>query len=369
MHYLRAAFALLTAMTFSPPALAETHRAIAVITGNVVTEAPPDRLGGPYAKQITRYVNTRILGEVEYDPVNCKFIESGKWTIPTKIDPQVNGKDPGTVDNSQTFDGHISGGPCDGLAVTYAVIAFKWTLRKNSSVTPNPQPDVGPTARFVSHWKTVKSNDYDDVWTFDITVPVVRPSGETTHFDGFTKLGFGTVGQWTQTLTVKGSDAPFDFSGEKIKERFVGGIPTTCPVPDVPAAHTTNSGSPFGEVREGNQWGPDGVGFGDDSDSECGVAYAHCKAPSGCGLFKKQIMMISSPADNGKLVDYLKEPNTLIASTAGRVISTAPGTRLALGWTSSSRGPNGTLHVSFLHGISPAFACPQNVRPQLDTCK
>jgi hypothetical protein len=99
----------------------------------------------------------------------------------------------------------------------YAPLYFDWTLHKNLTAILG----YGPTATFNSEWDT---NDgvYMVPYSFQITLPVVRPIGETISWQGFTGfIGNGLVGQWLQTLKPPTNDPSFDFTGETVQESFL----------------------------------------------------------------------------------------------------------------------------------------------------
>jgi hypothetical protein len=367
-----AAFAstLLVSVAFCQTALGQTRPAIHVITvwseglapgaGSApgVGLAPLD--GAPpctaaFCKSIPRYENKGIVAITEYDTIPpCKYIDHGQWDPGTNLEPTSAGKPAGTVDVSEpAFIGPVPPG-CTGGTYYYAPIYFKWTLRKNLTAVSG----YGPTAKFISDWFT---KDLFNTYTFQVTVPVVRPMGETTEWLGFGRFGLVPVGQWQQTLVPKPADAPFDFSGEEVKERFVGGT-NSCRTPKFnvgtqAASRSTGSSWP---VRALNKWGPDGVGFGGESDAICAMHYARCVQPTGCFGTKLQQMAIKSPADRN-YTDYGKT-NILLWGLTGGVIPGGQG----LGLVESARagqGPKSELYVT------QDLYCAPYLKKQFPKCK
>jgi hypothetical protein len=261
------------------PAQSETRTSVAVVPvastlADPLAGAPP--CTATFCKSIVRYQNKGLIAVTEYNTAYpCKYIDHGTWTPGTGIQPTDKGTPAGTVDVSQpAFKGPTPPGCADsGGPYYYKPIYFKWTLRKNLTAVSH----YGPTAAFSSNWKT-KDGQYDIPYSFQITVPVVRPKGEKTQWAGWNNkflLGVsGTVGEWIQTLEPPDDDKSFDFSGETVRERFIGGS-GSCPIPPVPRAGQTSKGSSW-PVESGNKWGPDGVGFGDEADSLCAIVYAQC---------------------------------------------------------------------------------------------
>lgn len=301
MRHLLAIIGVLAATVFSQSAFAETSRAIAIIT---------DEGGGnahalPFAsltKSIKRYENTHIIGIAEYDPVNCKFLDSGEWTDPT---PTLVPKDSGKIQRTTVVKNKV-GDPCNGLSLTYASINFDWTLRKNSSRKRN---HGRPTTRFGANWST-KDGQYDVPYIFDIDVPVVRPKGDTSTFANWLSGPLsGTWGRWIVTFQPPDKDPSFDFTGEEVREEFISaneqcatkapgvlgtgavtppGTPASWKVGELKGAGVT---MPAGK----NQWGWDFVGW-----NGCAIhAYRCAKATvPECGNDVLQGIHIKSPADD-----------------------------------------------------------------------
>ena len=216
----------------------------------------------------------------------------------------------------------------------------------------------GPAAMFISDWST---KDFFNTYTFQLTVPVVRPMGENTEWLGFAGLGFVPVGQWQQTLVPKPEDAPFDFSGEEVKERFVDGT-NGCRTPQFKAgtqAASTSTGSSW-PVRALNKWGPDGVGFGGEPDAICAMHYARCVEPTGCINTRFQQMSIKSPADQG-YTDY-GNTNFLAWGLTGRIILGGQGFGSVLS-ARAGQGPKSQLFVT------QDFFCSADLKKQFPKCK
>jgi hypothetical protein len=368
------ATALLVSVAFCQTALGQTRPAIHVITvwseGLVRGEgsapgvglAPLD--GAPpctaaFCKSIPRYKNQGIVAITEYDTTPpCKYIDHGQWDPGTNIQPISAGKPAGTVDVSQPpFIGPIPPG-CTGGPYYYAPIYFNWILRKNLTAVSG----YGPTATFISDWYT---KDLFNTYTFQVTVPVVRPMGETTEWLGFAfdffGPGFVPVGQWQQTLVPKPADAPFDFSGEEVKEHFVDKI-IGCPAPKFNVGTqgaSTSTGSSW-PVRALNKWGPDGVGFGEEPDALCAMHYARCVQPTGCFNTYFQQMAIKSPADQD-YTDY-GNVNILLVGLTGGIISTGQG----LGFVSSARAGQGPKSEYY---VTQGYNCAPYLKRQFPKCK
>jgi hypothetical protein len=190
--------------------------------------------------------------------------------------------------------------------------------------------------------------------------------GETTEWLGFAGLGaFGLgivpVGQWQQTLVPKPGDAPFDFSGEVVKERFVDGN-YGCKFPkfNVGTQGGSSSTGSSWPVRPLNKWGPDGVGFGIEPDAICATHYARCVQSTGCMNVKLQQMTIKSPADK----DYTDYGNTnvLIWGLTGGIIPTGQGVGSVLS-ARAGQGPKSELFVT------QSSSCAAYLRKQFPKCK
>jgi hypothetical protein len=343
MHYVRATFILLAIITSPHIAFGQRTTAIAVITvpmsaatlpPAVATNPPPCPGPSYFCKSISRYTNSGLFGITEYltNYPTCTPVSPGGWGPGFPANPQFsvqptdnNNNPAGTPDISEPpFTGPNPPG-CDGSGAPggyqYAPIYFKWTMEKNLTSPAFVGKGNDPTATFNATWYSPKGCqpgpcDYIEPWQFQITVPVVRPMGETVTGQGWSSFS-GTVGQFGQTLqccagSANNGDSNFDFSGEWVTERFSNKVfncdspPTQNPAnPSSPAdaaateAKTTSMGSSW-DVMAGNQWGPDGVGFADGANQNfCSIYWAICKAPTGCVNSISQQMYITSPADQG----------------------------------------------------------------------
>jgi hypothetical protein len=342
MRYLGAAAAFVAAMTFSLTALGETRPAIAVITAPSGPAAPAlatDATTASYSTTIARYTPppTLILGIAEITLPNCTDLNPGMWTNPNpSLKPVFKGMPAGTVGYQRTFMGNAQSGPCAGKGpFTFRAIDFSWMAHYNQTglgagVAPPPcatTNPVCPTAVFMGEW-TTPDGMFDIVYSFQVSVDVVRPIGEDTKFAGWSGFfGSGLVGQWEATLKPPTSDMMFDFTGETTQERFAH-VNQNC-------IKVTNN-LPLGQtVSHGKEWtvidGPpgkyvDGVSTaGDDAQSGCAALCHLITDPAGCFLtVGQQQMYIRSPADfvNNPPMDFVKYPavNTLKATTKGTII-------------------------------------------------
>jgi hypothetical protein len=350
MRYSCASVALMAAMAFSPIALGKTGTANttfhvikkpgrdnAAASPPLVNTAPP--CTATVCDQIKRYTDTEIIEATEYyyyPDGTCQFLDPGMWSSPNNIQPVDNGTPAGTVTFSVQQDtpppNPYTGATCiGGGPYQYAVLHFTWNLHKNKTAVLG----YGPTATFSSNW----TGDFGSFFaeTFQITVPVVRPIGETISFMGFTGIiGNGLVGQWLQTLKPPTTDPSFDFTGETVQESFMSsrGNCLSPPAAQVPLAGTTRPPSTF-PVKNGppGQW-VDGVGFGDEADAACAVLYNYCYMPAGCFFSKLQETAIKSDADSG-FTKY-GGVNHLSATSYGRII-TLVGNQQGVGLVSSGR--------------------------------
>jgi hypothetical protein len=335
MLYLRAAVALAAAMTFSLTALGETRTTIAVFTAPSGPRAPALVLGATsdsFSTTIPRYTPppTLILGIAEITIPDCTDKDPGMWTNPNpSLKPVFKGIPAGTVGFQRTFMAKAQNGPCAGKGpFTFRAIDFSWMAHYNQTglgpgVAPPPcktTNPVCPTAVFQGEW-TTKDKMFDIVFSFQVSVDVVRPIGETTKFQGWSGLfGSGLVGMWEATLKPPTSDKNFDFTGETTRERFSNKR-------DSCAVKTTNN-IPLGNIKShGKEFpvieGPpgkyvDGVSTGgDDPQSACSVLCNFVTHPAGCLLTVQQQMSIKSPAD----MDFVEYPavNILEATSLGSI--------------------------------------------------
>lgn len=377
MFYLRAAVALIAAMTFSLSAFGQTGMAIVEIPESAVPLAGMPVCTATFCKSIPkRYENTRILGITEYNynlpPPGppCKYKDHGTWQPGTNIKPTdgLFNTPAGTVDVSETdFVGPIPsehGCTADGGPYLYALIKFKWDLHKNLTAVPG----FGPTATFNSEWDTLDKT-YMLKYSFQVTVPVVRPKGETTKWKGWSGwFGNGITGQWEATLKCcdagNNGDPNFDFTGETTRERFEH-VNQNC-IKAIKGIKKSN------EVSYGKQFpvigGPpgkyiDGVSaFGDDADSAC-AALCHFRSdPAGCFLtVGEQHMSIRSPADAKNGFAEYPAVNTLKATSNGTIGQDFHGRTQGHSTVTSNRYTNPTepppTPMSNVTDISLATSC------------
>ena len=160
---------------------------------------------------------------------------------------------------------------------TFAAIFYTWTAHNNKSKTDD----------FAATWT---SPSFNVPFSYDVTVPVVRPAGETTTFVSWDAKG---LGQWRQKLTPPAADPNFDFSGETVEEAVGGpGGPDTCWFTGSAYSKFTAITGGTWPVRPGNLWGFDHVGW-----FTTAVKYYRNKGRAPCGTTFPQKMTIKSPAD------------------------------------------------------------------------
>ena len=344
MRHLCAALILAAGLTSAFETSAEPSRTLAVTTFPAAGNASA-LLGQPYVREIPRYKKSGILGMTEYDSVNCTFTDSGYWDNFTPVNPENSG-----IIWEQPFEGTIVGGPCDGLAVTYAAIYFTWEARNNKTAISGE----GPLATFDARWKT---NDglFDVPWEFKIYVPIVRPIGETsTLVDWFGGPRSGVVGRWTGTLKPPENDKDFDFGGERVKEEFIhstdscaarapGILGKEGQAGAVPSAKEGGwiVGQIEGKKAGKNVYGFDKVGW----QVACPVFAYRCAgvAFAGCETRLAQGVRIKSPAD--KDFSEVLYRNVLGEGISGGVLNDTP--KIALGEVMSRRGDGGIEHLPF----------------------
>jgi len=282
------------------------------------------------ATSINRYKKTEIYAYTEYHTApTCTNLDPGKWTVVTK--PKYGQITTGTV------TGTLANGDCPGKTFTFAAIYYEWTEHSNKSNTDS----------FTASWKSV---DLGFTQTYDVTVPIVRPTGETTAFTGWAE----TRGLWEQTLKPPGNDPDFDFSNETVKETNVG-AKDTCYDGQFPFGQATLTEHQW-TVHDKVKWGPDGVGWGANSGSggSCAIEYYRCVKKTPCGSILQQQMQISSPADKGAFVDF-GPVNTLTANIEG---ITLPFNKSGLGNVTSQRGAGAKQSLFWLTG---PLNCPRIV--------
>ncbi|HEY8032544.1 MAG TPA: hypothetical protein VIF02_09285 [Methylocella sp.] len=366
MHCLRAAVALIAAVVFPLNVAGQTSRGIAIYTeraGGLVPATPFQPLT-TLTKTIKRYGDPNkgdlkiIVGAVEYNRVDCSFIESGTWTDPNPVqakDKNGNLVTLGTVDATQTFKANISGTgtKCDGVGpYDFRAIKFIWTLHRNLTGIPNQ----GPTAVFNSTWST-KDHCCDTPFTFNISVPVVRPIGETNTFKDF-RTDIGVYGRWMVTLTPPGDDPTFDFKDEVVREVLTGVNTCNDRAPGAqgklpPGSELGNGGTgpsqwTVGKLLEtrgtppidgpNNAYGYDFVGW-----DYCAIEAYRCAGITGihCGNELTQIMQIKSPADDF-FADYTPPySNILISWINGQILLPPNPNANGIGQFQSRRGDGG----------------------------
>jgi hypothetical protein len=201
---------------------------------------------------------------------------------------------------------------------------------------------------------------------FQVTVPVVRPVGETTQFSGIWASG---AGAWIQTLTPPSSDPTFDFTGETVRELYgvsLGGCaakhaPSAPPVAGNAPGNSQEATWTIGELKglfsapasaPKNEWGYDFVGY----SLQCDIESYRCFGVTPCGYTRDQFMQIRSPADpqdDTGWFTYTSEPNVVAADIEGGIVPFSKG--FGTGFVHSKRGPNGAW-------------TPQNLESHLRDC-
>jgi hypothetical protein len=379
MHYSGAAVALVAAMTFSLTALGETRTAISVITAPASPMAPAlasnqksNQSFDSYSTTIARYIispPTLILGIAEIIPVTCIDKNPGMWTNPNpSLEPVFKGRPAGTVGYQRTFKA-ISppGQPCAGQGpFTYSAIDFSWMAHYNQTglgpgVAPPPcatTNPVCPTAVFQGEW-TTPDGVYDVIFSFSVSVDVVRPAGETNMFVNWF-YGTGAHGRWTAMLTPPTSDPTFDFTNEVVQEVFLSAIETcNSRAPGIlgPASVTPNGVPAHWTV--GQLFGPEGTatapmnvyGYDFVGWQQCPIEAFRCAGVTVpyCGNTLRQLLQISSPADPpGTFADYMPlKINKLVENITGSILKGTPEAT-GIGIVQSQRGNDGGLHDSEL---------------------
>jgi hypothetical protein len=221
-------------------------------------------------------------------------------------------------------------GVCAGSTFTYATIYYEWTAHNNQSTLSAPLNKVADT--FNATWT---APDGAAQFTFNITVPVVRPDHEITVFLDWWPDN-PRIGEWQQTLVPPSSDPTFDFSGETVQEQVGGAGEDTCwfdnskfdPMLAVTGANWT--------VQPGNVWKPDEVGWKRDA-----VTYYRNPTPPPdppppspipCGFTIQQQMTIRAPSD-GTTFNKYGAVNVLDGEiTRKKVTSKRAGNRMTAKW-------------------------------------
>ena len=364
MHYVRAAVVLLAAMTFSLTALGQTRSAIFIFTppsSAVVPFAGLPPCPGSYPAYyctptpIVRYTNTALFGTTEYtetvDPdtglLDCQYLDYGTWTVTSTVLPKASvgpyaGQYAGVASQGTPFAGPpptpANGGPCTGTVGSatymYLPIDFNWQLERNDTAVPN----YGPSATFTAQWTGEILCTSGCSTNFVVTVPVVRPTGETSTF----LFWQNSYGKWQVTLQPPDDDPTFDFTGEKVNEVYLNDQ-NSCPVdvPHAPSSTVVGLGR-FASAGAPGSFG-DSVGW-----DPCIVEYVRCVKRTPCGFGIQQQMQIMSPADT-TFTNYGSAPNYLSSVIYGNIYVNLAGklsVRNGIGNVTSQRstplssGPN-----------------------------
>ncbi|MGH9830426.1 MAG: hypothetical protein ACREDR_45040 [Blastocatellia bacterium] len=263
MRYLSASAAVLgAAMVASFIPLGRTARATdakpvvkSILDRNTIA-GPSSSFPSTITYSIKRYMTPPKLleGLAEINPVTCKEVSAGAWTIITATQDCRNVKCGTVTTGTETVT--IPSGVCAGSTFTFATIYYEWTAHNNQSTLPAPPNSVADT--FNATWTAPDGNT--EQLTFDINVPVVRPDRETTAFGSW----YYTRGLWQQTLVPPDTDSKFDFSGEQVREFAAAPAgPDTCWFvgSGSPLVSVTNDQTVFWTVESGNVYGPDKVGY------------------------------------------------------------------------------------------------------------
>jgi len=226
----------------------------------------------------------------KFPPV-CEEISSGYWQVTTN--PKYGKITTGEI------TGHLDNGQCPDKTFTFAAIYYEWTAHTNNTALPNQLFVGGKANDFVyAIWQAITVTPFP--FEFEITVPLVRPSSETTAFAAWAPTGAdGGTGKWKQTLHPPADDPTFVFDGESVQEANPGGGgPDTCWFAGSAFLQFTGiTGGTWtvaaGQVTTSNDWGFDYVGWHDVA-----VDYyrLHHRAP--CGTTFPQQMTIKSPTDD-----------------------------------------------------------------------
>jgi hypothetical protein len=157
-------------------------------------------------------------------------------------------------------------------------------------------PGYGPTSTFNSNWFT-KDGRFNDPYSFQITVPVVRPASETTAFVDWDPTGL-TDGRWKQTLHPPASDPTFDFSGESVREADAAGTHSdTCWFPTSAFAKFDKITGGTWTVAAGNTWEFDYVGWFHSAVTYYRLPHSGVHARAPCVSRFPQQMTVKAPVD------------------------------------------------------------------------
>jgi hypothetical protein len=223
----------------------------------------------------------------------------GAWTY---TDTQACGSEKCGIVTTGTVTVTEGSGVYAGSTFTFATIYYEWTAHNNQSILSAPLNKVADT--FSGAWT---APDGTAQYTFNITVPVVRPDHETTDFVDWWPDN-PTVGEWQQTLVPPSSDPTFDFSGETVQEQVGGAGEDTCwsPASQIPQVVAVSGG--IWTVQPGNVWKPDQVGWVPKA-----VTYYRKPTPPPdppppspvpCGFTIQQQMTIRAPSDGTTFNKY-----------------------------------------------------------------
>jgi len=192
----------------------------------------------------------------------------------------------------------LGNGDCPGKTFTFAAIYYEWTAHNNKSASLNDIFIPGKANDFLyATWQAITVTPFP--FKFEISVPLVRPSSETTAFAAWAPTGADAgTGKWKQTLHPPADDPTFVFDGETVQEANPGGGgPDTCwfagsafkPLIAITGGTWTVAA---GQVTTSNDWGFDYVGWHDAA-----IAYyrLHHRVP--CGTTFPQQMTIESSTD------------------------------------------------------------------------
>jgi hypothetical protein len=296
-------------------------------TGKILIEGEQPHAAAPNTQ---RYKKTLIDGRTEYNlPPKCTDSDVGKWTVTSA--PRYGKTSTGIV------VGNLGNGDCPGKKFHFAAIYYEWTAHNNKSNTD----------KFTAHWE---SKNFTFNGSYDITVKIVRPIGETTTFTGWAE----TRGLWMQTLKPPADDPNFDFTGEIVRETSVGNRDNCydAKFPFGPATLTPHQWTVSDKVK----WGPDGVGWGANTGSggACAIEYYRCVKRTTCGFVLRQQMQISSPADKGQFVNF-GPVNELSANIEG---FTVPFSKSGFGFVTSKRAGGAIQKMFWPTG---PLNCPKGV--------
>jgi hypothetical protein len=277
MRYLGASGAVLAAaMTFSPAPLGQAARAaghkpvvVSLRERNAILPLSRNSFS-TITLAVERYMNppTLLEGLAEINPATCTEVAVGAWTsTPDQLCQNVLSASRnvlttgGAINCGAITTGTVTvtegSGVCAGSTFTFATIYYEWTAHNNQSNLSAPINRVADT--FDATWAAPDGSSAQ--FTFNISVPVVRPDHETTDFGSW----YYTQGLWQQTLVPPSSDPTFDFSGEQVQEFAAAPAgPDTCWYPKsggMPLESVTTEPGVFRTVESGNIYGPDKVGY------------------------------------------------------------------------------------------------------------